>query len=508
MKIAFLGMVIVSLAAGIAVERTWQPADKVAALLPFLDQGGGAGSGTVAGEVEKKILYWVAPMDPNFRRDGPGKSPMGMDLVPVYEGAGPGAGDDPSVVTISPAVINNLGVRTARARREDLRRRVETVGYIDYDESRIGHVHLRADGWIERLEVKSVGERVRKGQLLFEFYSPTLVNAQAELLQAYRTDQRSLIEASWARLRALNISEDQMTTLVETGQVTELVKFFAPQDGVVVELNVAHGMYVTPATSIMTLADLSTVWLLADVFERQSDWIALDQPAEVRLSYLPGRIWNGQVEYIYPALDAKTRSLKVRLKFDNPGEELKPAMYADIVIEGRAKPGVLTIPREALIRTGRSERVVLALGEGRFRQTEVVSGMESGGSVEILEGIGEGDEVVVSAQFLIDSESSLNASFIRMDEPDASIVLASMEVAQADTGEAIEGVGVVNTVMVADRKVNLTHEPIPAIGWPVMTMGFAVAEDVDLAALKVGDRIRFTLGDIGVRGRIPTSQVT
>lgn len=489
MKITVFWIAVLSLLAGVAVERVWHPSERIVA---------NDRATAPMGEAEKKILYWVAPMDPNYRRDGPGKSPMGMDLIPVHEGDGPGSEDDPSVVTISPAVVNNMGVRTARARRQDLRRRIETVGYIDYDESRIAHIHLRTDGWIERLMVKSVGERVRKGQLLFEFYSPTLVNAQAELLQAYRADRRPLIEASWARLRALDISEDQMTALVETGQIAELVKFFAPQDGVVAELNVAQGMYVKPSTSIMTLADLSTVWLLADVFERQSDWIELDQPAEVRLSYLPGRLWQGQVEYIYPALDAKTRSLKVRLEFDNPGEELKPAMYADVVIEGPAKPGVLTIPREALIRTGRSERVVLALGEGRFRSVEVVSGMESGGSVEILEGLDEGDEIVVSAQFLIDSESSLKASFIRMDEPKPSREMASMEVAQADTGEAIEGVGVVNEVMAGHRKVTLTHEPIPAISWPTMTMGFDVAEDVDLTALKVGDRIRFTLGEVGV----------
>lgn len=493
MKIVVFWIALLSLVAGVAVERLWQPSEWAVAFLPF-DVPDDRAEAPV-GEAEKKILYWVAPMDANYRRDGPGKSPMGMDLIPVYEGAASGAEDDPSVVMISPAVVNNMGVRTARARRQDLRRRIETVGYIDYDESRISHIHLRTDGWIERLKVKSVGERVRKGQLLFEFYSPTLVNAQAELLQAYRADRRPLIEASWARLRALDISEDQMTALVETGEVAELVKFFAPQDGVVAELNVAQGMYVKPSTSIMTLADLSTVWLLADVFERQSDWIALDQPAEVRLSYLPGRLWQGQVEYIYPALDAKTRSLKVRLEFDNPGEELKPAMYADVVIEGPAKPGVLTIPREALIRTGRSERVVLALGDGRFRSVEVVSGMESDGSVEILEGLDDGDEVVVSAQFLIDSESSLKASFIRMDDAEPAMDM-EMDMAQAEP--AIEGVGVVNEVMAGDRKVNLTHEPIPAISWPTMTMGFDVAEDVDLSALKAGDRIRFTLGEMGV----------
>ena len=168
-------------------------------------------------------------------------------------------------------------------------------------------------------ELESKGKELKEAQELIDQKNEKLAeaqNAQAELLQAYRADRRPLIEASWARLRALDISEDQMTALVETGEIAELVKFFAPQDGVVAELNVAQGMYVKPSTSIMTLADLSAVWLLADVFERQSGWIALDQPAEVRLSYLPGRLWRGQVEYIYPALDPKTRSLKVRLEFE------------------------------------------------------------------------------------------------------------------------------------------------------------------------------------------------
>lgn len=365
---------------------------------------------------EKKVLYWVAPMDPTYRRDRPGKSPMGMDLVPVYEeGPTPGSVEDATVVTVGPEVVNNLGVRTVAARRGTLGRRIETVGYVDFDETRISHVHTRTEGWIERLLVRSEGERVSKGQLLFELYSPTLVNAQEEMVQALASQNDGLIRASRERLRALGVPEDQIRQLGRTRRVDQVVRTYAEQDGVIRVLNVREGMYVTPATEVMSLADLSSVWLLAEVFERQTEWVKVGAPAEIRLTYLPGRTWRGQVEYVYPDLDPKTRTLKARLRFDNPDQVLKPNMYADVVIYGQQREDVLTVPREAIIRTGEGDRVVLALGQGRFRPVPVVVGIESGDSVEVREGLHEGDRVVISGQFLIDSESSLQASFLRMN---------------------------------------------------------------------------------------------
>jgi membrane fusion protein, copper/silver efflux system len=400
-------------AAGIAVEWNW---NVVRGIGLSGDVAGPSDSDmSVAGAAAApEVLYWVAPMDPSYRSDAPGKSPMGMDLIPVY-GDG-GAAEDAGTVRISPAVINNLGVRTEQATREDIARRIETVGYIRYDETNISHVHLRIDGWIERLFVKSVGERVKKGELLFELYSPTLLNAQAEYLQARKAGQKLLMDASWARLQSFDISENQMQALVESGQIIERVRFYAPQDGVVSKLNVGEGMYVAPATTIMTLADLSTVWLVADVFESQADWVRVGQQAEVRLPYMPGKHWAGEVAFVYPDLDPKTRSLKVRLHFDNPGERLKPEMFADVAVFAAVQPDTVTVPREAVIRTGGSERVVVALGDGRFRAVEVVTGVESGDRVEILRGIDAGETVVTSAQFLIDSESSFAAGFQRMDD--------------------------------------------------------------------------------------------
>lgn len=363
---------------------------------------------------ENKVLYWVAPMDPGFRSDQPGKSPMGMDLIPVYESDQPGMNATEGAVQIAPAVINNLGVRTAKVERQDLGRKIDAVGYIGYDETKVTHIDLRADGWIEDLRIKSEGERVKKGDLLFRIYSPTLVNAQSELVQAVNRGRDNLVEASRARLRALGISDGQIAQISEKGQAEQLVSFFAPQNGVVAELNVAEGMYVRPGTSLATLADLSTVWMLADVFEGQSPWIKTGLPAEASLTFLPGIARPGRVEYVYPTLEPDTRALRVRLKFDNPDEALKPNMFANVAIEAEPIVGALTVPRDAVIRSGKFDRVILALGEGKFQVVEVVIGIEAQDLVEVKRGLREDEEVVVSGQFLIDSEASLSGSIRRL----------------------------------------------------------------------------------------------
>ena len=371
---------------------------------------------TVAVDDEKEVIYWVAPMDANYRRDKPGKSPMGMALVPVYAGD---AGNNSSGVTISPEVIQNLGIRTMAAERSRLWRSIDTVGYVDYDESRVSHIHLRTEGWIEHLAAHSEGERVRKGEKLLELYSPDLVNAQDEFVQALVSGNKSLIRASRERLIALGVPTDQVKRLEKTRKVEQNISIYSPQDGVVSKLMVRHGMFVTPKDQVMSLADLSSIWLLAEIYESQADWVKVGLPAEVTLAFLPGRTWEGQVEYIYPSLDPKTRTLKARLRFDNPDEALKPNMYAHVKIFAGAREGIIVIPVEALIRTGRESRVVIALGEGRFASRTVTAGIESGDWVEILSGLEPGEEVVTSGQFLIDSEASLKASMTRMQSPDA-----------------------------------------------------------------------------------------
>jgi Cu(I)/Ag(I) efflux system membrane fusion protein len=431
---------------------------------------------------EPKVLYWVAPMDPSYRQDEPGKSPMGMDLVPVYaqEGA------DSDAVHVSAAVEQSLGVRTSKAERRSLFRKVEATGYVGFDESRVSQINLRTEGWIERLLVKNEGERVKKGQLLFEIYSPQIVNAQKEYVQAKRRNDSQMLAATEEKLLTLGMVRADIQRLAKTSKVSNTMQVLAPQDGTVTSLNVREGIFVKPATEIMSLVDLSSVWLQAEVFESQTDWVMESQSAEARLNYLPGEVFSGRVDYVYPVLDPKTRTLQVRLRFDNPGERLKPNMYARVTIFGKSHPGALSIPREALIRGQETDRVVVALGNGNFTVHEVMSGIESGNWVEIIAGLEVGDEVVTSAQFLIDSEASLAGSIQRLD--------ASRMTDNKDEQQTVFGNGIVKAVDVKARRIRVSHGPIQALGWAPMTMEFDVLPGVDLETVNIGQSIHFSLG--------------
>ena len=454
--------------------------------ISFLGLGTSDGEAVTAGDGggKKEVLYWVAPMDPNYRRDGPGKSPMGMDLIPVYAGEEPGAKDEPGI-EISPVVANNIGIRTAPVERRDLERRIKTVGYIGYDEDKITHVHLRTDGWIDDLRVKYMGQRVKQGDLLFQLYSRSVQNAQAEFQLAANSGQPTLITSARNNLRALGVSEAQIEALARRGKPFELIEVTAAQNGVVTEIKVAEGMYVQPSTTIATIADLSSIWVMVDVFENQSQWVREGQRAEMRLAYSNSQVWSGVVDYIYPMIDPKSRALQVRLRFDNPDEQLKPNMYADIEIFAAPQTNVLAVPREAVIRTGNAERIVTALNNGRFLPVEINTGIESGNYIEVLEGVSEGDRVVTSGQFLIDSESSLTASFQRMTEPEGG---TEPTVADADSSTPV-GEGMINSL----EPLNITHGPIPTLGWPEMAMDFNLLEDVSLMGLAEGDTVRFAL---------------
>ena len=374
------------------------------------------GDGATAGKA-REPLYWVAPMDPDYRRDGPGKSPMGMDLVPVYAEEAAASDSGAGTVEISPAVVNNLGVRTAPAVYRPLQAEIRTVGYVQYDEDRLIHIHPRVEGWIEKLYVKASGDPVEKGQPLYALYSPQMVNAQEELLLALKRDNRRLIQAAEDRLLALQLSPGFIASLRDERQVRQTVTFQAPQSGVVDNLNIREGFYVVPDTMIMSIGALDEVWVEAEVFERQADRVRVGQPVTMTLDYLPGRAWRGRVDYVYPSLDEKTRTLGVRLRFDNTAGTLRPNMFAQVVIDISDDEEVLAVPREAVIRTGQQDRVVLALGAGRFKSVAVRLGDVDEAYAQILEGLVAGDSVVVSAQFLLDSESSRSSDFRRMEAP-------------------------------------------------------------------------------------------
>jgi len=442
---------------------------------------------TVAQKVpaEPEILYWVAPMDPDYRRDKPGKSPMGMDLVPVYADGGESEHEDEPLVRINPAVEHNLGIRTQVAEIRPLWRRIEATGYVGFDENLLSHIHMRTDGWVERLLVDAEGERVKRGQLLFEYYSPELVNAQKEYLQERRRGEQRLIRASREKLRALGMADSEISELSDRGVESHAIKVFAPRNGVITSLHVREGMYIKPEMEVMSLADLASVWMQAEIFESQADWVAEGQSAEALLNYMPGEVFSGKVDYIYPVLDPQTRTLRVRLQFDNPGERLKPNMYASVTIFGRTHHDALSIPRDALIRAPGNDRVVVSLGEGRYRVHEVMTGIESGEWVEIIAGISAGNLVVSSAQFLIDSEASLTGSLRRLEGTGDS--------GHGEAPQAVFGSGRVEAIDRNSRLLKVEHGPIDALGWPGMTMEFDVLPNVDLGRIQLGQSVHFSI---------------
>lgn len=362
-------------------------------------------------------LYWVAPMNPDYTKDGPGKSPMGMDLVPVYA-SNVAKSDSPGIVTISPDVVNNLGVRTATASLRTQHTEITTVGYVKYDEDQLVHIHPRVEGWIENLYVKAAGDPVQKGEPLYALYSPQLVNAQEELILALNRSNARLLQASQERLQALNIDKKVIEQLKKDRKVKQNVTFFAPQTGVVDNLNIREGFFVKPGTTLMSIANLDDVWVEAEVFERQASLVEVGLPVTMNLDYLPGQQWQGMVDYVYPSLDPKTRTARVRLRFSNIDGLLKPNMFAQVAIHADQSAPVLTIPKEAVIRTGKQNRVVLAMGEGRFKSIAITLGRMDDHYAQIVTGLKAGDRVVSSAQFLLDSESSKRSDFKRMNHDD------------------------------------------------------------------------------------------
>ena len=347
-----------------------------------------------------KPLYWVAPMDPNYRRSEPGLSPMGMALVPVFEEGQAGS------VKITAQVEHNIGVKQAPVSLRRLRNTIRAVGQVNYDEDRLLHVHARVEGWIEKLHVKAEGNRVEAGQPLYEIYSPQLVAAQEELVLALSRGNGALIAAAKARLRALSIGEAFVEMLTKTQEVQQRVTFYAPQSGVIHNLQIREGFFVSPDLTLLSIAQLDSVWVEVDVLTRAAAKVTSGAPVSMVLEYFPGRTWRGEVDYVYPSLDAMTRTLRLRLKFDNPEALLRPNMLAEVQIHELDELERMVIPRQAVIQTEAGARVMVALGEGRFRPQSILTGLSDPEYTEVLEGLGVGDQVVTSGQFLLDSESN------------------------------------------------------------------------------------------------------
>ena len=383
--------------------------------------------GSPGASAERKILYWKSAMDPSFVSKAPGKDKMGMDLVPVYEGEEPQG--PAGTVRIDPVTMQNIGVTSSMVKRERLTREVRTVGRIDYDETTVRHIAPKIGGWIEAQHVNFAGQVVQRGEPLLEIYSPELVATQEEYLIALRYQNvlsesslkdslagaDDIVRAAEMRLRYWNITDSQIEALRERGELTRTMVLYAPFRGIVVERNVPEGGFLRPGQTVYSIADISTVWVYANVYEYEAPWLKIGQEATMTLAYEPGKTYRGAVTYVYPYLDNKTRTIEVRMEFPNTSDlHLKIDMWANVVLESEVAREGLAVPIQAVMRTGRRNVAIVALDGGRFEPRDIQLGAQAGDAFEVLEGLVEGDRIVTSANFLINSESNLQAAIRKM----------------------------------------------------------------------------------------------
>lgn len=383
---------------------------------------------------EKKIKYWVAPMDPNYIRDEPGKSPMGMDLVPVYEDEDEGSRDSGKAVRIDPVVVQNMGVRTAHVMRTDLKRSIRTIGEVDVAEDSVSVVNLRYSGWIEKIFADETGAYIKKGQPLFRIYSPELVQAQQEYIQAFDSTgpDSPLTSSARTRLELAGVGSWLIKALEGKKKSFKTLTVTSPQNGYVLHKNVVEGSKVNAGQDIYRIGNLAFIWVNVDVYEFDAPWIEKGDPARMELSFEKGKTFAGKVAYVYPTLDKRTRTLKTRLEFPNPGLVLKPGMFATVWIEAQNKPGVLAVPTEAILHSGERQLVFVSKGNGRYQPIDIVTGLVGDGRMtEVISGLSEHDVVVTSGQFLLDSESQLQ-------EAVAKLLSARLEAKNPATGASDE----------------------------------------------------------------------
>jgi len=393
-----------------------------------LREDGGADVAAAKPSGEREILFYRNPMDPTITSPVPRKDDMGMDYVPVYADEAESAATDGAVVTINPAVQQNMNVVTKRVSRRDISHHIRTVGYLDYDQEKMVSVTTKYSGFIEKTYVNYIGQPVTKGESIFEIYAPELVQTEQELLSALRyatglaaapedTRRRAedLLKSARQRLSYWDISPEQVRLLEETGEVFRTLQVTAPASGMVMKrMPGLEGMAVRPGMELLHIADLSDLWLTVEIFEDQLPWLDIDSTATINLTYFPGETFRGRVRYIEPEVSEKTRTIQLTLEVPNPGSRLRVGMYATVIFEPVAAKDAIAVPSQAVLRTGERNVVIIALGEGRFAPREVLLGPQGEGFVQILDGLTDGDEIVTSAQFLIDSESNLREAIQKM----------------------------------------------------------------------------------------------
>jgi Cu(I)/Ag(I) efflux system membrane fusion protein len=434
---------------------------------------------TAAQAEGSKPLYWYDPMYPQHKFDKPGKSPfMDMQLVPKYAGEA-----EAGTVSISPRVVQNLGVRTAEAKSGSLEQRFEAVGSVAYNERGVIQLQARSSGFVERLHARAPLDPVAKGAPLVDILYPEWAAAQEELLLLRRQGLGDLAAAARRRLALLGMSEAEIAAMEREGRIHSRVTLRSPVSGVIAELGVREGMTVMPGSLLFKLVDLSSVWVNAEVPEVQAAVVRPGSEVEARVPAYPDAVFKGTVGALLPEVNPATRTLRARIELANPGTRLKPGMYATLSFRGRPSTEAVLVPSEAVIRTGQRDVIIVALGEGKFRAVEVQVGMESGGQTEVRKGLKPGDKVALSGQFLIDSEASLSGALSRLEGSGD----------KAEPSGLHKGRGKVTHVDAAKGRIEIDHDPMPSMKWPRMEMGFIVEDKVQLGKLKKGDTVEFEM---------------
>jgi len=375
-------------------------------------------------------LYYRHPMDPSITSPVPAQGSMGMDYIPVYAEVSSKITEATGTVTLDAEAAYNIGVRTSVAKKATLSRTIRAVGRIVFDEESISKLHPKTEGWIDELFINKTGEQVARNDMLLSIYSPKLVATQQEYLLALSNKKalensqiadvkkgaEELVASSRQRLTLFDVPDHQLKELESTHKIKKNLHIHSPVKGIVTKIGARVGQYVTPKTELYTIADLSKIWVYAEIFEYELPWVHVGDKVEMTLTALPGQIFRGQLTYIYPYAESKTRTTRVRLVFDNSDMLLKPDMFADVSIYASQQPEAVVIPAEAVIRSGTRDQVFIARAPGKFEPVLVKLGLESEGQVIVFEGVQAGDKVVTSAQFMIDSESKLREATAKIME--------------------------------------------------------------------------------------------
>ena len=470
-------------------------------------------SATIAGAPDTaskkpKLLYYRNPMGLPDTSPVPKKDPMGMDYIAVFEGElADESSASPNQVNFSTQKVQKLGVRTEAAQLRSLDRAVRAAGRVEPDERRIAMIAPKFEGYVERLHVNVTGQYVAKGQPLFEVYSPELVSVQREYAIAVQgaaslkgadspaqLGMGRLVESSLQRLKNWDISEEQIKTLIATGETLRTLTFRSPVSGIVTEKKAVQGMRFMPGEALYQVSDLSAVWVVADVFEQDLALVKTGARARVTVNAYPDKLFEGKITYVYPTLKADTRTVPVRVELPNPGTLLKPGMFAQMDLQVSGKGQAITVPLSAVIDSGTRQIVLVQLKEGRFEPRDVKLGARSDAHVEVLSGVKDGELVVVAANFLIDAESNLKAAIGGFAGPAPSVsVAASATTVNATPGKGAghRAEGKVEDVDHKAGTVNMTHGPVASLKWPAMTMEFKVANGELLKALKPDARVSF-----------------